>query len=66
MADEKGLVVDLQGETALVTGGSRNIGLAIAETLRAAGARVCLVGLSDQKTLDQAVERLDPDGRAAM
>ena len=66
MADEKGLVVDLKGETALVTGGSRNIGLAIAETLRAAGARVCLVGLSDQKTLDQAVERLDPDGREAM
>jgi 3-oxoacyl-[acyl-carrier protein] reductase len=64
--DEKSLAVDLHGETALVTGGSRNIGLAIAKTLRAAGARLCIVGLSDQKALDRAVERLDPNGREAM
>lgn len=64
MADQKG--VDLRGETALVTGGSRNIGFAIAESLRAAGARVCVVGLSDQTALDQAVGKLDPEGREAM
>jgi len=66
MADPMGLAVDLQGETALVTGGSRNIGLAIAEILRAAGARVCVVGLSDQGALEQAVRRLDAEGREAM
>jgi len=64
VADQKG--VDLRGETALVTGGSRNIGFAIAESLRAAGARVCVVGLSDQAALDQAVGKLDPEGREAM
>ena len=66
MTDRKPPGVDLGGETALITGGTRNIGLAIAEALRAAGARVCVVGLSDQKALYQAVERLDPEGQDAM
>jgi 3-oxoacyl-[acyl-carrier protein] reductase len=35
--------VELQGQTALVTGGSRGIGLAIARELAAAGARVAIV-----------------------
>ena len=42
---------DLSAEVALVTGGSRNIGLAIARTLRAAGARVCIWGASDPAAL---------------
>ena len=42
---------DLGAEVALVTGGSRNIGLAIARTLRAAGARVCIWGASDSAAL---------------
>ena len=50
--------IDLSGETALVTGGSRNIGLAIAEALRSAGARICVVARSDQQTLDDACARL--------
>lgn len=58
--------VDLHAETAIVTGGTRNIGLAIAEALRAAGARVCVIGLSDQAALDDAVRRLDPSERDAM
>jgi 3-oxoacyl-[acyl-carrier protein] reductase len=58
--------VDLEGETALVTGGSRNIGLAVAEALRSGGARVCLVGLSDREALDAAVEKLDPDRKDVM
>ena len=61
--------VDLRGETAIVTGGSRNIGLAIAEAFRSAGARVCIVGLSDREAITSAVARLNsngPDGRDAM
>ena len=58
--------VDLHGETAIVTGGSRNIGLAIAGALRSAGARVCIVGVSDREALDAAVQKLDSAGRDAM
>ena len=58
--------VDLHAETALVTGGTRNIGLAIAEALRAAGARVCVIGVSDQNALDEAVHRLAVNGSEAM
>jgi 3-oxoacyl-[acyl-carrier protein] reductase len=50
--------MDLQGETAVVTGGTRNIGLSIAEGLRHHGARVCVVGGADQAALDKALERL--------
>lgn len=57
---------DLGKETALVTGGTRNIGLAIAKSLRRAGARVCVVGATDKRALKQAVNELDPSGRKAM
>jgi 3-oxoacyl-[acyl-carrier protein] reductase len=58
--------VELDGETAIVTGGSRNIGLATAVALRSAGARVCIVGLSDAEALAAAVEKIDPEGRDVM
>src|SRR5215218_10406542 len=37
--------IDLSGKTAFVTGSTRGIGLAIAQTLYAAGAKVAVVGL---------------------
>lgn len=61
-----GLDVDLSGEVALVTGGSRNIGLAIARAFRSAGARVCIVARADEKQLDTALERVDPSGADVM
>ena len=59
---------DLGSEVALVTGGSRNIGLAIARALRAAGARVCIWGASDPEALEAALSALDggEDARCGM
>lgn len=45
----------LQGQRALVTGGGRGIGRAIAAALTAAGARVCILG-RDETTLRDAVD----------
>ena len=51
----------LEGRTALVTGGSRGIGLAAARGLGAQGARLVLVG-RDAERLDAAVDALDEEG----
>ncbi|MFP6829678.1 MAG: SDR family NAD(P)-dependent oxidoreductase [Gammaproteobacteria bacterium] len=51
----------LEGETALVAGGTRNIGLAIAQALHAAGANVCVVGGSDPEALASALTELGAD-----
>jgi NAD(P)-dependent dehydrogenase (short-subunit alcohol dehydrogenase family) len=50
----------LHSITAIVTGGSRGIGLAIADTLIGHGARVAMVG-RDQKHLDLATARFPKD-----
>ena len=56
--------ISLDGETALVVGGTRNIGLSIAEALHGAGAAVCIVGGSDHAALEAALGTLpDAEGR---
>jgi 3-oxoacyl-[acyl-carrier protein] reductase len=50
-------VRDLHGKTALITGASRGIGLAVAERLVAEGARVCVTARKPE-ALAEAVERL--------
>jgi 3-oxoacyl-[acyl-carrier protein] reductase len=46
--------IDLTGKTAFVTGSTRGIGLAIARTLHAAGARVAIVGRDQAKAAELA------------
>ena len=55
----------LDGRTALITGGSRGLGRAMAETFADAGASVAVVA-RDQAAIDETIEALDaanPDGR---
>jgi 3-oxoacyl-[acyl-carrier protein] reductase len=46
--------IDLSGKTALVTGSTRGIGLAIAQTLYAAGAKVAVVGRDAERASEVA------------
>ncbi|MCL5967820.1 MAG: SDR family NAD(P)-dependent oxidoreductase, partial [Betaproteobacteria bacterium] len=52
---------DLSGQTALVTGGSRGLGLQMAQALGEAGARVLLVARKRDE-LDEAAQRLQAQG----
>jgi 3-oxoacyl-[acyl-carrier protein] reductase len=52
----------LQGKVAVVTGGSRGIGFAVAQALVSDGASVVITG-RDQSHLDDAAKRLAPSSR---
>jgi 3-oxoacyl-[acyl-carrier protein] reductase len=55
--------IDLSGRAALVTGSTRGIGRAIAQTLSAAGARVAIVG-RDQARAQSVAADISPEARA--
>jgi gluconate 5-dehydrogenase len=56
---------DLTGKTALLTGATHGLGLAMAEGLGKAGARLIINGNSSQQKIDSAVEHLRSQGYQA-
>ncbi|MEK7146350.1 MAG: SDR family NAD(P)-dependent oxidoreductase, partial [Patescibacteria group bacterium] len=54
-------LLSLSGQTAIITGGSRGIGLGIAYRLAEAGANVVIASLKDVE-LNKAVEELSAKG----
>jgi 3-oxoacyl-[acyl-carrier protein] reductase len=60
--DRAGAFFDLSGKNALIVGGGRGIGYAISGRFIDAGARVCIVGQSQESTA-QAVSKLERSGR---
>ena len=61
---EKSLRVDLSGQVALVTGASQGIGQAIAVTLAANGATVCLLARNKEKLTSVAEVIASAGGKA--
>lgn len=57
--------LDFKGKTALITGGSRGLGLAIAEAMAGKGADVAICGRK-QENLDDAAEKLNRKGLKIM
>lgn len=55
------MTIDLEGRSAIVTGGTRGIGLAIAQHLSAAGASVLLIG-TDSERLEASLSTLPSTG----
>ncbi|WP_158881155.1 SDR family NAD(P)-dependent oxidoreductase [Amycolatopsis anabasis] len=56
----------LEGKVALVTGGSRGIGAAIADRLAAGGANVALTYVSTRGRADEVVSRIEAHGRKGL
>jgi 3-oxoacyl-[acyl-carrier protein] reductase len=55
--------MDLNGKVALVTGGSGDIGKAIAEALAVSGADVAVSYLGEERRADAVVETVQGSGR---
>jgi len=60
------IAIDLSGRVALVTGGSRGIGRAVAEILARAGARVGVDYVKDARAAESLVEEVRAAGGEAM
>jgi 3-oxoacyl-[acyl-carrier protein] reductase len=60
------ITVDLNGKTALVTGGASGIGLATVEHFARCGATVALNHLADDRRGAEQVERLRGQGHKVM
>lgn len=57
-------IEQLSGKSAVITGGTKGIGYAIAEALAARGAKVFICG-RNKRELNSAVEKLSKQGTAA-
>ena len=56
---------ELDGRVAIITGGARNIGRAIALDLADGGANVTVVARSDMKSIRSTVSEIEGKGRKA-
>ena len=61
-----GFTLDLSGRTALVTGGSRGIGRAVAEILGRAGARVAVAYRADAQAAELVARQVEAAGSEAI
>jgi 3-oxoacyl-[acyl-carrier protein] reductase len=62
---KKGVEMELEGHTALVTGSSRNIGQTIAATMAEAGADVGLTARENEKGCEETARRVEATGSDA-